>query len=205
MLKLTVRSFVKLTSLAVATAALSSALPLWALHAQGAQKYGLQVAALATSIGSGDAAIAGAGTEVQLRANRLYASEKFALSVGMGGQFTSHTGNLDKITIAGVFVEPRWVPATRFTRVFPYISGRLALLRQSSNFGSASTGPGYGAGAGVGLRLARAVNLDAGVALVRQQFGDFVLETDSGPVPGAFVPFTTYAAKVGLSFGFPIR
>ncbi|MDQ6612593.1 MAG: hypothetical protein M3Y64_09175 [Gemmatimonadota bacterium] len=176
------------------------------VHAQGGQKYGFQVAGLATSIGSGSGAVSGAGVETQLRANTLYASEVFALSLGIGGQLTSHTSGSDKIVISGIFLEPRWVPHTPLERVFPYVSGRLSYLRQSSNFGSASTGPGFGAGFGLAVLLTKTLNLDAGVALVRQQFGDFNFNaSDSRGSVGTFEPFTTYAAKIGLSLGFPNR
>ena len=174
--------------------------------AQGGQKYGFQVAVLSTSIGSGSDAISGVGVETQLRANTLHSSEKFALSLGMGVQLTSHSKGGDNIVISGVFLEPRWVPHTPLERVFPYISGRLSFLRQSSNFGSASTGPGFGAGVGTAILLTKTLNLDAGVALVRQQFGDFQFDTPGlKGSTGTFTPFNTYAAKIGLSWGFPNR
>ena len=176
------------------------------VDAQGGQKYGFQIAVLSTSIGTGSDAISGVGVETQLRANTVYASEKFVLSLGVGAQLTSHSAGSDKIVISGVFLEPRWVPHTPLERVFPYVSGRLSFLRQSSNFGSASTGPGFGAGVGLAILLTKTLNLDAGVALVRQQFGDFTFDTpDSRGSIGTFSPFTTYAAKIGLSWGFPNR
>ena len=173
------------------------------VDAQGGQKYGFQVAGLATSIGTGSGSISGVGIETQLRANTLHASESFALSLGLGAQLTNHTDAGDNIQITGVFLEPRWVPHTPLERVFPYVSGRLAFLRQSSNFGSASTGPGFGAGVGVAILLTKTLNFDAGVALVRQQFGDFTLNDSA--LPGTFAPFNTYAAKIGISWGFPNR
>ncbi len=104
------------------------------------------------------------------------------------------------LTIAGLFVEPRWVLPVKSARVAPYLSGRFGYLQQSNNFGSSSSGPGFGAGAGLGIKLGRYTNLDAGFALVRQRFGDF--RYDDGE-PGTFNPFTTYAAKIGVSRGFP--
>jgi hypothetical protein len=175
------------------------------LQAQGAQKYGFQAAALATSIGSGSSAVSGVGIEIQLRANTLHATEHYALSLGLGGQFTAHNDRDRDIKIAGAFLEPRWTPALGNSRVFPYVSGRLAYLRQSSNFGSSSMGLGVGAGGGVAVKLTRTINLDAGIALVRQQFGNFQIETSGGKIPGSFAPFTTYAAKIGVSLGFPDR
>lgn len=175
-------------------------------NAQSAQKYALQVAALSTSIsvGSGSSTINGYGIEPQLRFNRLYVTESFGVSLGLGAQYTSHTRGSQTLKIAGVFIEPRWVPVLGSTTFFPYLAGRLALLQQSSDFASSSTGAAYGAGAGVAIKLTPRLNLDAGVALVRQQFGDASFSGTSGG-SAQFKPFTSYAAKVGVSWGFPVK
>jgi opacity protein-like surface antigen len=172
------------------------------LRAQSAQPFSLQLAALFTTIraSTSGSSVAGAGFEPQLRFNRLLASEKYgALSLGLGGQYTVHTKVQDKLTITGVFLEPRWVPATNFTRVFPYLSARLSLLHVDGDFqfadGGSSTGSGIGAGGGVAVRITRTVNLDAGVQLVQQRFGKIGTVT--------FRPFATYTAKIGATFGFP--
>lgn len=173
------------------------------VRAQSAQKYAFQLAALSTTIdvGGGGSGTTGVGIEPQLRFNRLYSTERYALSLGLGAQYTSHASGPDELNLTGVFLEPRFVPVVGSTWVFPYISGRVALMRQSSNFGSASAGSAFGAGAGLVIRLSSTINFDAGAQLLRQQFGDFTF-TDDGS-PGGFNPFTTYAAKIGLNFGFP--
>jgi len=169
--------------------------------AQSAQKYALQVAVLGTGIRYGGGTTAnGVGIEPQLRFNRLVSREQFAISLGIGAQYTQHTAGGDELTIAGGFIEPRFVPVIGSSRVFPYLSGRFAFLQQSSNFGTSSTGLAFGGGGGLVIKLSSSVNLDGGVQLVRQQFGDF--EFNDG-APGTFNPFTTYAAKLGLNFGFP--
>lgn len=174
------------------------------VHAQSAQKYAFQVSALSTSIrGYEGTSIGGVGIEPQLRFNRFLVSETAGVvSLGVGGQYTTHNSGGDELSISGVFLEPRWVPNTSSTRFFPYLAGRVALLRQSNNFGSSSGGAAYGAGAGLAIKVSRTVNLDAGVALVRQQFGDFTFNDNA---EGSFLPFNTYAAKFGASFGFPSR
>jgi hypothetical protein len=43
--------------------------------------------------------------------------------------------------------------------------------------------------------LSRQANLDAGVQLVRQQFGSIGVLS--------FRPFSTYTAKIGISLGYP--
>lgn len=173
------------------------------LHAQGAQPFGLQLSLLSTSIriGSGTAASGGIGFEPQLRFNRLLRSERGVLSLGLGGQWTTHTSGVDEITITGGFVEPRWVPALPYERVFPYVAGRVAVLNQSNNFGTSSSGLAYGAGGGLAFVVNRRLNIDAGVTLVRQQFGDITLTRSGLSGTGSFPTVTTYAAKIGFSLG----
>ena len=191
----------RLRALAVVTTLVSASI-VTPLRAQSAQPFSLQLAALFTTIraSSTGSGVPGAGVEPQLRFNRLVASEKYgAISLGIGGQYTVHTQVKDKLTIAGVFLEPRWVPATSSSRIFPYLSARLALLHMSGAFqfaeGGSSTGSGFGAGGGLAIRVTRMVNLDAGVQLVQQRFGKIGTVT--------FRPFATYTAKIGASFGFP--
>lgn len=172
-------------------------------RAQSAQPYSVQLAVLFTSFKNGSSSsIGGTGVEPQFRLNRLYSTEEFgALSLGIGGQYTSHSSGGQTLTITGVFLEPRWVPAIRSSYVAPYLSGRLAFLHQSNNFGSSSSGNGFGAGGGLAIKMTKTTNLDAGVQLVRQTFGDIRLA--AGNASRTFQPFTTYAAKVGISLGFP--
>ena len=191
----------RLRAIAVLTT-LASTCVATSLRAQSAQPFSLQLAALFTTIraSSTGSSIPGAGVEPQLRFNRLIASEKYgAISLGIGGQYTVHTKVKDKLTIAGVFLEPRWVPATSSNRIFPYLSARLAVLHMNGEFqfaaGGSSTGSGFGAGGGLAIRVTRMVNLDAGVQLVQQRFGKIGTVT--------FRPFATYTAKIGASLGFP--
>jgi hypothetical protein len=173
-----------------------------ALDAQSAQAFSYQLAALSTSIATkrSSTAAPGYGGEVQLRYNRVYATESFgALSISLGGQWTTHSAGPDRMSISGLFVEPRWAPATASTRFFPYFAGRVATLRQNSNFGSGSGGSAYGGGGGLAVRLNRDVNLDAGIAIVRQQFNPYVSKVGSSYQ--SFEPFITYAAKLGLNIG----
>ncbi len=174
------------------------------LHAQGAQKYGFQLSVLSTSIGVGTESTGGFGLEPQFRLNRLYRSASSGVvSLGIGAQWTTHSSGADEITITGAFVEPRWVPVLPYERVFPYLSGRVAVLNQSNNFGTSSSGLAYGAGGGLAYVVNRRVNIDAGVAIIRQSFGDFTFTRDGLSGAGGFDPFTTYAAKLGVSVGFP--
>ena len=182
----------------VSTSLVTASLAATSLGAQSAQPFGVQLAVLGTTIVRDAATIHGIGLEPQFRFNRVVSSEAWgAVSLGIGGQLSSHSRGNDELRMIGLFLEPRWVPPLPSTRVFPYVSARLALLRLEGRFvfapDGASRGSGVGVGGGVIVRLSRTVNLDGGVQLVRQEVGDI------GPV--AFRPFTTYAAKLGLTFG----
>jgi hypothetical protein len=168
--------------------------------AQSAQAYAAQASALFTTIRAGTTTVSGAGVELQHRFSRLYATESFgALSVGIGLQYTVHSKVQDRLKISGIFLEPRWVPATGSSRLFPYLSARFAAQRMSGEFQFAEDGraggSALGAGGGLAIKLTRQANLDAGVQLVRQQFGSIGALT--------FRPFSTYTAKVGISLGYP--
>jgi hypothetical protein len=171
--------------------------------AQSAQKVSLQLSVLGTSIGTGNSGSAsGIGLEPQLRFNHLARSESAGiLSLGIGGQWSTHTSGPDELTIAGVFLEPRWVPPVSFMegRLFPYLAARLALLNQSNNFGTSSGGTAFGGGGGFAFSLSSRVNLDVGGAIVSQSFDDFKYNDDGST--GSFRTFTSYAIKAGLSYG----
>ncbi len=105
------------TALALACASLTHA-----ASAQSAQKFAVQFAVLSTSIDADGESIDGEGFEPQIRFNLAYAKESLGgLTLGLGGQWTSHTAGLDNLKITGVFLEPRWVPSTGATRFFPYL------------------------------------------------------------------------------------
>lgn len=171
-----------------------------AVAAQSAQAYAAQASALFTTIRAGTTTVSGAGVELQQRFSRLYATEGFgALSLGIGLQYTVHSKVQDRLKIAGIFLEPRWVPATGSSRFFPYVSARLAAQQMTGEFryaeGGRANGSAFGAGGGLAIKLSRQANLDAGAQLVRQQFGSIGVLS--------FRPFSTYTAKVGISLGYP--
>jgi hypothetical protein len=169
--------------------------------AQSAQGFSGQLSALVATIRAGSESKLGPGLEGQLRFNRLATSERAgALSLGLGAQYTTHALAASRdLTITGVFLEPRFAFAQKLGPVFPYIAGRLALLRQSNNFGGSSSGTAFGAGGGVAWPITRRVNLDVGGAIVTQSFGD--VRTDTGGM-ARFPGFTTWVGKAGLSLGF---
>lgn len=172
-----------------------------AAGAQAAQPYSAQLSALVTSIRVGTTSFAGSGVEVQQRFNRIYSTEGFgAVSIGIGGQYTVHTKAQDRLQSAGLFIEPRYVPPGNLLNcLFPYLSARLAVQRITGTFQSAAGGSSYGTafggGGGAAIKLSRTVNLDAGIQLVRQDYGDIGART--------IEPVTTYIAKVGVSVGYP--
>ena len=102
---------------------------------QTAQRFSAQASALFVTL-SGDAYESlknGPGFEAQIRFN------PGAFSVGGGFQFSNHdiddeaigTPIDGSVKLYGAFFEPRYVIATQSTMFAPYLSGRLAYLRQS--------------------------------------------------------------------------
>ena len=170
--------------------------------AQSKQPVGLQIAALATSIVAGDATIGGIGIEPQVRFNGKYYSGVGKLSFGLGAQYSRHTSSNDiGITIAGVFLEPRLSLAQFSGEKFsPYVAGRVALLRQSNDVASSSSGTAFGGGGGFLYAVGERVNLDVGVSGLLQNFS--ASKTTAGRlfINGSMY---TYAAKLGLTVGVP--
>ncbi|AHG93862.1 hypothetical protein J421_6327 (plasmid) [Gemmatirosa kalamazoonensis] len=173
-------------------------------HAQSERPYSIQAAGLLTSLKLGRTGnIGGAGFEVQGRYTPLS-----KLSYGVGVQYSTHSSfnpglnSDDKLTLSGVFVEPRYAVPLTAARVGVYLAGRLAGLRQTNNFGSSSSGWAVGAGAGVLFHLNQRVDLDGGGAVIRQSLGDVTLNSGGA---ATFPSFTGYVAKLGLNVGFGTR
>lgn len=145
--------------------------------------------------------INGYGLEPQLRVNGKYFSGVGRVSIGLGGQYTSHKSANDiGITIVGAFVEPRLVIARIATdKVSPYVALRLAALRQSNDVASSSNGFAVGAGGGIAFRLSERLNLDVGIAGIREKFSESVTTADRPFISGSM---SSYAAKVGVNIGF---
>jgi hypothetical protein len=189
----------RVLSKAVTTLALSL-LPS-ALLAQSQQKFSVQLSALSTGIVANGGVINGFGVEPQLRINGKYFSGIGILSIGIGGQYTSHTSSNDiGIKIAGAFVEPRLVIAKLTTdRINPYIAGRVAILNQSNDVASSSGGYAFGGGGGVALKLSENINLDLGVAGIFESFSESKTGAGRTFINGSM---TSYAAKLGINIGF---
>lgn len=186
-------------SLAASFAALSSA------AAQTSQRFSAQASALFVTL-SGDAYESlknGPGVEGQLRFN------PGALSIGGGVQFSKHdidnTGFEDQIDgsikLWGAFIEPRYVIATQSTRLAPYVSARLAYLRQSVDVdGVDAHANGYqmNGGGGILMRLAGNVNLDLGATFGYIDFSEAKVSgtTTADPDSG-----TNWVFRAGLAFG----
>jgi len=180
------------------------------VDAQSAQPVSLQLSGFGTSVAMPESTTgtSGFGVEPQLRLNHLARSESLGtLSLGIGGQYTKHTAGAEEITITGGFVEPRWVPPFSFAdgHLFPYLAARIALLRQSNNFGTGTSGTAFGGGGGLAIAVNRQLNLDIGAAFVQQKFDNFAYyksATRAAGAAGALNSLGTYAVKAGLSYGF---
>ncbi len=169
-------------------------------YAQSAQPYSLQVAALATTLSPAGSRLTGFGIEPQLRFNRVYSTEnRGAISVGVGAQYSLHSGANQRHQLVGVFVEPRWALPFSAGCAYPYLSARASALRVLADFeaggSGASNGYAVGAGPGVMFRMTPSANLDVGVQYLRQELG--AIRT----VP--FSPTSSFAARVGVTLGLP--
>ena len=177
------------------------------LGAQTAQRFSAQVSGLFVTL-SGDAyenLKNGPGFEGQLRFNPS------ALSFGGGFQYSTHDvddPDVDgSIRLFGAFVEPRFVIATQSTSLAPYVSGRLAYLRQSLNlegFEGNANGFQINGGGGVILRLSANVNVDLGATFGYIDFGEATVkekstgfETKTEDAESG----TNWVFRIGLAFG----
>ena len=175
-------------------------------HAQSAQPWSLQGSLLLANVDLGGKQVGGAGIEAQLR----YTPASL-FSLGAGFQSTAHESGGEKLTMTGVFVEPRYALDIGSDHVAPYLAGRVALLSQTSDLKAAasakSSGFAIGAGGGLLFKASKTVNFDLGVAFVNQSFGD---ATGTNPTTGKsavvhYDSFFGYVVKGGISVGFGSR
>jgi hypothetical protein len=171
------------------------------LAAQSSQAYAVQISAFGTGIVVRDGVLTGYGVEPQFRINHVAEPSAGVLSIGLGGQYTTHkSGDGFTLKVMGAFVEPRLVIRTNQKTVFPYLAARVAIMQQSSDFLSTTSGYAFGGGGGLAIKLTPSINLDAGVAILYQSFADAKTSTN---VVYTFGALASYAAKIGLNIGFP--
>ena len=184
--KVIMRKLTVVATIALATVAFDA-------RAQAAQTWSILGSPFFTAQKFTTSTVAGAGAELQLRYSLP------GVSIGLGGQYSSHSSGNESMKISGLFLEPRYAPDIGSEQIVPYVAARLAFLHQTGNFASASNGYAAGAGGGVMIKINRRVNLDLGGAIVQQSFGDVTLNRGGS---ARFEAFTGYVAKAGLSVGF---
>ena len=177
--------------------------------AQSAQKISIQVSALGASLSGSEFEGwgTGSGFEGQVRYNPS------AFSIGGGFQQTQHAleGFDDKVNLGGVFVEPRYVIATKSNSVAPYVSLRLSVLKESGTIRDgtdeltvSASGLTFNGGGGVLFRLSNAVNLDAGITWGKTNFGTATVKLNGTEVdiPGLEPGSGTNAVfRIGVAIG----
>ena len=134
---------------------------------QTAQRLSLQLSGLGSApYGGGLAGIAlGAGFEGQIRYNHS------AFSIGFGFDATFHDVEATPdttVTLAGGFVEPRYVIDLGHDRVAPYISARGAVSQTKVDVGTATgtaTGFTLNGGGGILVVMGERANIDLGATL----------------------------------------
>jgi hypothetical protein len=148
-------------------------------RAQSASKISLQGSALYVGVfGSAfDGVQDGVGFEAQARYNPS------AFSIGAGYQASIHSmdfgGSSETLSFAGPFLEPRYVIDIGSPRAAPYVSGRVAFLKQTADVQLSgvgvhlsSSGTQLNLGGGVLVRLSPTVNLDLGATFGRIHFAE---------------------------------
>jgi len=183
-----------------------------ATRAQTNQRFSVQASGLFVTL-SGDAYESlknGPGFEAQLRFN------PGALSFGGGFQFSNHDVDASDVNgsahLFGAFFEPRYVIATKSTSFAPYVSGRLAYLRQSLD-ADISGGPSVeghsngfqiNGGGGFIVRVGPSINVDLGATFGRIDFGEATVKDKNSGVetktPDADAG-TNFVFRIGLAFG----
>jgi hypothetical protein len=179
-------------------------------QAQSRQLFSVQGAALLTSL-QGDAFDllrigTGFGGEFQVRLN------PGPLSWGAGVMLTKHSstsqGLTNKVTMSGLFLEPRYAIAVE-SRIFrPYFSGRLALVSQNTDLQDIGTtflvkanALAYGVGGGFVARINGHLGFDLGAALTSLDFGDFKYR-NTGQTSGLDAGSgTMFVLKAGFNVG----
>lgn len=176
-------SFLRVLLVAGGSALTLAAAPL-ALQGQSAQRLSVQASGLfvGTFGEAYEGLKAGPGIEAQVR----YTPS--AWSFGGGFQISSHDLDLEDfgsetVKLAGVFFEPRRVLDVGSSSFAPYVSARLAFLRQSAdvevqgtNVSLEASGTQINGGGGILVRMSPNVNLDLGATFGLIHFGDAKVE-----------------------------
>jgi hypothetical protein len=164
-----------------------------------AARVSIQVAIAKSSFVASNASVGGLGGDVQLRFKGKYFSHLGVVSVGVGAQLSTFSGDNDVgITTVGGFLEPRLLFAIGDGQFGPYVGARVGYSQQSNTVAASSGGLDLGAVGGVEVLLNRRVTLDAGVSAIAQSF-----QASSTPAGIAFLTGSTmqYAVRAGLRFG----
>jgi hypothetical protein len=158
------------------------------LAGQSAQKFSIQASALGASLSGTEFEGWGTGTGIELQGRYNHS----AVSFGGGFQLTKHSldGFDSKVTLGGIFFEPRYVIATNSNSLAPYLALRLSILRESGSFVSlagedvdvSASGFTVNGGGGLLVRLANSVNLDLGLTIGKTNFGEADIKVDGQPI-----------------------
>ncbi len=178
-----------------------------AVRAQSAQRWSIQASGLyvVPSGSAYDGLAGGAGFEAQVRYT------PGVLSLGAGFQTSSHTltfddGSSTNVTLAGGFIEPRYVIDIHKPSLAPYLSARLAILTQKGTVNgvtASSTGTQINGGGGVLLRMSRRINIDLGMTFGAIHFGDFTLQSGNQTqvINGSSGNGTNLVFRAGVAVG----
>jgi hypothetical protein len=176
--------------------------------AQSAQRWSVQGSGLVvTAQGS---AYEGLGTGVGAEAQARYTPSQFSIGVGLQGSSHAVTAtglNDERVTLSGLFVEPRRIFDSGSDAWAPYVAARAAVLQQRltvDQFTGTATGVQLNGGGGVLFRLNPRANLDVGATYGIINFADVEI-SGSGigtqRIEGSSGTGRNLVLRVGLSYG----
>ncbi len=180
------------------------------LSAQSAHRWSLQASGLYVGV-YGDAYEGlsnGAGFEAQVR----YTPSAFSLGIGVQSSLHDVTvAGFQTVSLAGAFIEPRYVLDIGSDRAAPYVAARVSYLRQQADvtelgetFALTADGTQLNGGGGVLVRLSPRLNLDIGATYGAITFEDVVITNSSGAtvtVPGSSGSGRNLVLRLGVSIG----
>ena len=180
--------------------------------AQTRSTWSLQGSALYSGLGGNaySGIDAGPGFEVQAR-RKL--SPVWSLGCGFQGTYHSLSAFSGDLKLQGGFCEPRRLVDINSESVFPYLSARASVLRQSLTSGafkSSADGATINVGTGIMMPFGSSAGsfptlLELGISAGYTWFGDFSATsgTGQGAVTGSTGGGWNYVLRVGIAVGLP--
>ena len=171
------------------------------LQAQG-PRFGFEAAGLYATLSGDDfdGTDAGMGFDIQ---GRYMSSPKF--SVGAGIMRTTHGTDFsdNDIAVLGLFAEPRYHFAVSGSSMMPFVTGRLAYLKESLSAGGSdfkANGYLFGFGGGLAYQVSPTMTLGGSVTYNLVSFGD--AKMDGTTIANSDASGSSLAVRCAFGFKF---